>query len=120
MPKERGFTLIELMIVIAIIGILAAIAIPQFDKYRTRSLNNSALSDLKHAINAQEAYMAENSVYTNSKSDLQNYGFRSTSFKVKLQISASSDKYTMMTWHQSGDRTYSVSSEHGIIGVISD
>jgi len=118
MPK--GFTLIELMIVITIIGILTAIAIPQFNKYRTRALNNSALSDLKHAINAQEAYMAENSVYTDSISDLQNYGFRSTSFKVKLQISASSDKYTMMTWHQSGDRTYTVTSDEGVIGVIAD
>ncbi len=119
MPKERGFTLIELMIVIAIIGILSAIAIPQFNKYRTRALNNTALSDLKHAINAQEAYMAENSVYTDSISDLQSYGFRSSS-NVTLQITSSSDLYTMMTWHQSGDRTYSVSSEQGIIGVISD
>ncbi len=43
---NRGFTLIELMIVISIIGILAAIAIPQFTKFRSRAHNTQALSDL--------------------------------------------------------------------------
>ena len=64
--NKRGFTLIELMIVIAIIGILAAIAIPQFAKYRTRAYNSAALSDLKNFQTDMEAYYSENQEYPTS------------------------------------------------------
>lgn len=63
--NEKGFTLIELMIVIAIIGILAAIAIPQFSKYRQRSFNASALSDLRNVRTDVEGYYAEWQHYPN-------------------------------------------------------
>jgi type IV pilus assembly protein PilA len=60
---EKGFTLIELMIVVAIIGILAAIAIPQFASYRTKAFNSAALSDLKGARDAEEGLFADYQVY---------------------------------------------------------
>ena len=60
---ERGFTLIELMIVIAIIGVLAAIAIPQFSKYRQRSYNAAATDDVRNAATAQEGYYVDESTY---------------------------------------------------------
>lgn len=63
--KTKGFTLIELMIVIAIIGILAAIAIPQFSKYRARAFNASALSDARNLRTDLEGHYAEWSVYPN-------------------------------------------------------
>ena len=60
---SKGFTLIELMIVIAIIGILAAIAIPQFAAYRKKAYNSAALSDLKNLKTSAEAYYADNQYY---------------------------------------------------------
>ncbi len=63
---EKGFTLIELMIVVAIIGILAAIAIPQFASYRTKAFNSAALSDLKGARDAEEGLFADYQVYGGS------------------------------------------------------
>jgi type IV pilus assembly protein PilA len=63
MKNQKGFTLVELMIVVAIIGILAAIAIPQFAAYRQRAFNSSAQSDVRNTKTAQEVLQADHQVY---------------------------------------------------------
>ncbi len=61
--KEKGFTLIELMIVVAIVGILAAIAIPNFIGMQKRAKTTEAKSNLGELWTLQEAYRAENDTY---------------------------------------------------------
>lgn len=69
---KKGFTLVELMIVVAIIGILAAIAIPNFIKFQARAKQSEAKTNLKGLFQAQKSYFAEHDTYI---ADFQAVGF---------------------------------------------
>ena len=63
--SKKGFTLIELMIVVAIIGILAAIAIPNFLRFQAKSKQSEAKTNLGGIFTAETAYFAEKNVFAN-------------------------------------------------------
>jgi type IV pilus assembly protein PilA len=116
MRKNEGFTLIELMIVIAIIGILAAIAIPQFSAYRTRSYNSAAEADIRNAATAQEAYYVDNQTYKANPTTLigSTYGFFTTQ-NVTVTGGAGASQYTMTAVHSSGNKTYTLAGPGGSV-----
>jgi type IV pilus assembly protein PilA len=112
-----GFTLIEILIVIAIIGILAAIAIPQLSIYRTRAFNKAAVSDLKNAAIAQEAYHGDHLRYCSSLTTIESppYNFYRSRGVMFTIVSADDTAYVMEAYHPSGDVTYTASGPGGII-----
>ena len=73
--NSKGFTLIELMIVVVIIGILAALAIPRFTQASARAKEKEADGILKQIYTLENAYYANNGVWATTNTDLQTVGW---------------------------------------------
>ena len=74
MKREKGFTLVELMVVVAIVAILAAVATPAYMNYKNRAIQSEAVEALLRAKMDQESYWSENNRYSDTIRRLASFG----------------------------------------------
>jgi type IV pilus assembly protein PilA len=96
LKQNQGFTLLELLVVIAVLGILAAIVVQQFAIYRSRAIDTQMRSDLKSAAMAMESYFADFQSYPTSVVGISTVGYRKTS-GVTLTINVTSPSSFILT-----------------------
>ncbi len=101
--EDEGFTLIELMVVVLIIAILLAIAIPTFLGARERAQNRAAQSNLRNALTAEKTHYTDAQKYTAVAADL-------TAIEPSLKFAAASDSAPV-----EGEVTYHVDSDGAVI-----
>jgi prepilin-type N-terminal cleavage/methylation domain-containing protein len=114
--NKAGFTLLELLITIAVVGILAAIAIQNVGLYRARSIDASMRSDLRNAAMAMESYFGEFLAYPSTDTALLLIGYRKTT-GVTLTINVTTPStYTLTAARPSGSQpSFTFDSNTGLI-----
>jgi type IV pilus assembly protein PilA len=112
---QKGFTLIELMIVIAIIGRLAAIAIPQFVSYRQKGYNTQAKGELKSFYTACQAYFADNPTATGDCTTTEVAAAFIPSSTVTLTPAGGMAMNGTTSSHSAGTVTYTIGASGNIM-----
>ena len=103
--QQAGFTLVEILTAISVIGILAGIAIPQYSAYRANGFDKRAWADLANVALAEEAHYSDNDAYISCDHDTCPTvldGLGPLSNGVVLNVVVSGDSFTATATHPQG------------------
>jgi type IV pilus assembly protein PilE len=103
--SNSGFTLIEMIIVVVIIGILASVAYPGYQEYMKRGQRSEGQALLNEAASRQERYFSQNNAYVTTDTDLANLG-------LKNGEKSETGKYTLSVSAVAGDGGYTLTAKN--------
>jgi type IV pilus assembly protein PilA len=114
--SNQGFTLLELIVVVAVLGILAAIAIQQFQLHRARAIDASMRSDLKNVALAMESYYGEFLSYPSTEAAIITVGYRKTNGVTLAITLPTPSTFTVTASRPSGSQpSFTFDSSTGLI-----
>jgi type IV pilus assembly protein PilA len=116
LSSTAGMTLLELLVVMAVLGILAAISMQEFNNHRRRAIDASMRSDLRNAAMAMESYYGEYLEYPSTQTAILLGGYRKTA-DVTLTINITSPStYSLTAARISGTQaSFTFDSASGLI-----
>jgi len=107
---EEGFTLMELLVVTLIIGILTAIAIPNYLGQQQEAKDSAAMAQLRSAATSEDLYHAKQNAFADDTTDLEAYGFRQGGQPVTV-VAADASTYCMQA--PGGTDTFKMTQDTG-------
>lgn len=118
MKKNRGFTLVEMLVVALMIAVLSATVMKQYNKYKIKALDTRSLASLRQLLVAQENYYIDNETFAASTTDIPNWV---DDQRITIQITRSdNDSWAGYSYHSGGAyrHCFNADAKSGIVSVV--